>query len=140
MNGENVRLYTPGNQIRDWLYVDDHCRAIDAILQKGKIGETYCIGGMTSEISNREVAEAILEIMNLPKERLELVTDRPGHDLKYAVDWTKINRELGWAPAHNFEDWLRTTVEWYQNNRLWWETNSQESENFYQIKGEKILS
>lgn len=140
MNGENIRLYTPGNQIRDWLHVDDHCRAIDLILHKGKIGDTYCVGGMTNEISNKEVAEQILEIMNLPKERLELVTDRPGHDLKYAVDWTKINQELSWQPQHDFRTWLEGTIKWYQENQHWWKDNATESEQFYQTKGEKILN
>lgn len=140
MAGENIRLYTPGNQIRDWLYVDDHCRAIDLILQKGKIGETYCVGGMTSEISNKEVAEAILEIMELPKERLELVTDRPGHDLKYAVDWSKINQELGWQPQYDFRTWLVGTVKWYQENQDWWKATASESEQFYSTKGETIVN
>lgn len=140
LNDENIRLYEPGNQIRDWLHVNDHCRAIDLILQKGKLGETYCIGGLAKGISNREVAELILEIMNLPGDRIELVTDRPGHDIKYDIDWTKINRELGWQPEHDFKEWLRQTIDWYQNNRNWWQPLAQESEQFYASKGEQVIT
>lgn len=139
MKGENIRLYTPGNQIRDWLYVEDHCRAIEAILQKGNIGETYCVGGMAKGISNHEVAKQLLAIMNLPEDRIELVTDRPGHDVKYDIDWTKINKELGWQPEHSFNEWLEATVEWYKNNEDWWKPLAEESEAFYKIKGEEIL-
>ncbi len=91
LDGENIRIYTPGNQIRDWLHVEDHCRAIELILQKGKIGETYGIGGMTDLISNLEVAKLLLKLLDLPEDRIELVTDRPGHDVRYAVDWSKKN-------------------------------------------------
>ncbi len=139
MKGENIRLYTPGNQIRDWLYVEDHCRAIEAILQKGNIGETYCVGGMAKGISNHEVAKQLLAIMNLPEDRIELVTDRPGHDVKYDIDWTKINKQLGWQPEHSFNEWLEATVEWYKNNEDWWKPLAEESEAFYKIKGEEIL-
>ena len=140
LNGENIRIYTPGNQIRDWLHVEDHCRAIEAILLKGKIGDTYCIGGMTSEITNLDVAKQIIAIMDLPGDRIELVTDRPGHDVKYAVDWTKINHELGWKPQHSFEEWLAKTVDWYKNNQEWWQPLATESEQFYKNKGEQILN
>ncbi len=140
LRGQNIPIYTPGNQIRDWLFVKDHCRAIDLILQKGVIGETYCIGGMTKEISNLEVAKQILEILNMPEDRIEYVTDRPGHDLKYAVDWGKINRELGWQPEHDFTDWLKQTVEWYQNNESWWQSQTEEVEKFYKHKGEQVIS
>lgn len=139
MQGENIRLYTPGDQVRDWLHVEDHCRAIEAILLKGKIGETYCIGGMANGISNRAVAELLLKIMNLPAERIELITDRPGHDLKYDVDWSKIHNELGWQPQHSFEEWLKETVDWYQQNEEWWKPLAEESEQFYKTKGEAVI-
>ncbi len=139
MSGENIRLYTPGNQVRDWLHVEDHCRAIELILQKGKIGETYCVGGLANGISNIEVAKKLLEIMELPEERIELVTDRPGHDVKYDVNWSKINQELGWKPQHNFDEWLTQTVEWYKNNETWWKPLAEESEQFYKTKGEEVL-
>jgi dTDP-glucose 4,6-dehydratase len=140
LNGQNIPIYTPGNQIRDWLYVGDHCRAIELILQKGKIGETYGIGGMTKQISNLEVAKLILKLMNLPEDRIELVTDRPGHDVKYAVDWSKIHNELGWKPEYEFEEWLKQTIEWYKHNEAWWKPLASESEAFYQNKGEQVLT
>ncbi len=139
LNNQNIRLYTPGNQIRDWLFVEDHCRAIEAILLKGKIGETYCIGGMTTEVSNTEVAELILKHMDLPTSRLEMVTDRPGHDVKYAVDWQKINRELGWEPQADFNTWLKTTIDWYKANTQWWKNQAEEAEQFYSTKGESVI-
>lgn len=139
INGEKIRLYSPGDQVRDWLYVEDHCRAIEAILLKGEIGETYCIGGLANGISNREVAEKILQIMGLSDERIEFVTDRPGHDAKYDIDWSKINRTLDWQPQHTFDDWLKQTVEWYKTNASWWEPLANESELFYKTTGEKIL-
>lgn len=140
IQGKNIAIYSPGNQIRDWLYVEDHCRAIELILEKGKIGETYGVGGMTEEISNLEVAKKILAILGLPENRIELVTDRPGHDVKYAVDWNKIHTELGWKPLHSFDEWLKTTVEWYKANEAWWKPLAEESERFYQSKGEKVLT
>ena len=140
LNGENIRLYTPGNQIRDWLYVEDHCRAIDLILQKGTIGETYCIGGMTEEINNIEVAKLILEHMGLPETRMELVTDREGHDVKYAVDWTKIHKELGWEPQADFKTWLGTTINWYQQHKDWWQQQATEAEQFYASRGEQVIT
>lgn len=139
LNGENVRLYAPGNQIRDWLFVRDHCRAIDMILQKGKLGETYCVGGMTEDITNKQVAETIIRLMGLPEDRLEMITDRPGHDEKYSLDWGKINSELGWKPEYDFETGLKETIEWYKNNQPWWEESAKESEQFYQKKGEAIV-
>ncbi len=139
LQGQNIRLYAPGNQIRDWLFVDDHCRAIDLILQKGRIGETYCIGGMTTEVSNEKVAEQILDIMGLEDDRIEYITDRAGHDVKYAVDWNKIHRELDWEPQHNFEEWLAQTIAWYKENEAWWKPLAKESEQFYQKKGEIVL-
>lgn len=139
LNGENIRLYAPGNQVRDWLFVRDHCKAIDLILQKGKVGETYCVGGMTQEITNKQVAETIIRLMGLPEGRLEMITDRPGHDEKYALDWSKINSELGWEPEHDFESGLNETIDWYTNNRQWWEETAKESEQFYKQKGEAVL-
>ncbi len=140
LSGEKIRIYTPGNQVRDWLYVEDHCRAIELILEKGRIGETYCIGGMTDEISNLDVAKKIIAQLNLSEDRVELVTDRPGHDVKYAVDWTKINQELGWKPQHSFDEWLQITIDWYKSNESWWRPLAEESEQFYQAKGEAVLS
>jgi dTDP-glucose 4,6-dehydratase len=140
LQGQKTAIYGKGDQVRDWLYVEDHCRAIDAILQKGKIGETYCVGGMTTDITNLEVTKKVLDILGLSEDRIEYVTDRPGHDAKYAIDWTKIKNELGWEPLHDFDTWLKTTVEWYQNNEAWWQSTFNEAEQFYKTKGEQVVN
>ncbi len=121
IQGGKVPVYGDGGQIRDWLYVEDHCEAIDLILEKGKIGETYLIGGLTEDITNLELVKKILTIMGKDESSIEYVTDRPGHDIRYAVDWSKINRELGWEPKHPFEQRLAETVKWYQDNPEWWQ-------------------
>ena len=120
IEGKKVPVYGDGLYVRDWLYVKDHCRAIDVILQKGKIGETYFIGGLTEDINNLQVVKKILKIMNKEENAIELVKDRPGHDRRYAIDWSKINRELGWKPEHNFDEYLKLTVDWYLKNQDWW--------------------
>lgn len=117
---KKVPVYGDGLYVRDWLYVKDHCKAIDVILQKGKIGETYFIGGLTEDINNLEVIKRILKIMNKDENVIEFVKDRPGHDRRYAINWTKINQDLGWTPAHNFEQALELTVNWYLQNQEWW--------------------
>jgi len=119
IEGKKMPLYGDGLNIRDWLYVEDHCRAIDLIIHKGKIGETYCIGG-NSEKTNREIAYQILEIMEKNEKMIEFVKDRPGHDKRYAIDFSKINKELGWKPEVSFEKRIRQTIEWYQKNQDWW--------------------
>lgn len=120
LEDKKVPIYGDGQQIRDWLYVEDHCRAIDIVLQKGKIGETYLVGGMMDLLSNEEVAKKILQLLGKDESYLEYVKDRPGHDRKYDVDWTKIKNELGWEPQYTFEEWLGKTVEWYKENQEWW--------------------
>lgn len=120
LSGKKIPVYTPGNQIRDWLYVTDHCRAIELILEKGKIGESYLVGAQHEEITNLEVVKAILRLMNLDESRIEFVSDRPGHDVKYAVDWSKIHNDLGFEPKFEFEENLKNTVQWYVQNESWW--------------------
>lgn len=120
IEGKKIPIYGDGLYVRDWLYVNDHCRAIDFILHKGKVGETYFIGGLTNDISNLEVVKKILKIMGKGEEYIEFVKDRPGHDRKYAIDWSKINRELGWKPRVDLDTGLKLTVSWYQKNQDWW--------------------
>lgn len=132
IDGDNIKIYGDGKYVRDWLYVTDHCRAIDLVLQKGKIGETYLVGGLTRDISNLEVALLILKHMNLGEDKIEFVKDRPGHDRRYAVDWSKINQELSWQPQHSFEDWLKETVNWYHGNEAWWRPLKVKAEAIYQ--------
>ncbi len=121
LEGKKVPVYGDGLYVRDWLYVEDHCRAIEMILLKGKVGETYCIGGLTTDINNLEVVKKILALLGKGEDMIDYVKDRPGHDRRYAVDWTKIKTELGWEPKYSFDEWLVRTVEWYKTNREWWE-------------------
>ncbi|MBI4009447.1 dTDP-glucose 4,6-dehydratase [Candidatus Roizmanbacteria bacterium] len=120
LEGKKVPVYGDGLYVRDWLYVEDHCEAIDLILHKGNVGETYFIGGLTGDISNLEIIKKILKIMNKDESLIEYVKDRRGHDRRYAIDWTKIDRKLGWTPHHNFAEALKLTVEWYKTNQNWW--------------------
>jgi len=120
LEGKKVPIYGDGKYVRDWLYVEDHCRAIEAVLLNGKVGETYCIGGMTSDISNLDVIKKIVAHFGKDESVIEFVADRPGHDRRYAMDWSKINKELGWKPAHDFDEWLVKTIEWYKQNESWW--------------------
>lgn len=113
-------IYGTGSNVRDWLHVDDHCRGIYLALTKGKSGEIYNIGG-GRELSNIEITKLILEKMNSDISKIAFVEDRKGHDFRYSVDWTKIKTELGYSPQVNFEDGLSQTIEWYENNKDWWE-------------------
>jgi len=120
LEGKKIPIYGDGLYVRDWLYVDDHARAIEAVLLKGKIGETYLVGGMEELIPNIEVAKKILKMLGKDESFIEHVKDRPGHDRKYDVDWSKIKNELGWQPQHSFDEWLEKTVEWYKQHSDWW--------------------
>ncbi len=133
LEGKKVPVYGDGLYVRDWLYVEDHCRALDLILHKGKIGETYFIGGLTEDISNLEVIKKILKIMGKDESLIEFVKDRPGHDRRYAIDWSKIKREFGWQPKHNFDDALKLTIDWYIHNQNWWKrVKTGEYQEYYQ--------
>lgn len=132
--GDKVKIYGDGLYVRDWLYVLDHCTAIDAVLLRGKVGETYCVGGLTEDYSNLDITEKVLSFMDKDQTSIEYVTDRPGHDRRYAVDWSKINRELGWSPSADFEKRLKETVDWYINNEAWWKPLKEKSESVYQSK------
>lgn len=120
LEGKKVPVYTPGNQVREWLYVTDHCRAIDFILLKGKPGETYFVGPDNPEFTNLEIIRKLLAIMKLGEDMIELVPDRPGHDQRYAIDWSKIKSELGWKPEVGLDEALQRTVAWYRENEQWW--------------------
>ncbi|HJZ05690.1 dTDP-glucose 4,6-dehydratase [Candidatus Amesbacteria bacterium RIFCSPHIGHO2_01_FULL_48_32] len=119
LEGKKVPVYGTGKNIRDWIYVIDHCRAIDVILKKGKPGERYLIGSDHREINNIQLLSKIIKVMDIPGDWMEFVTDRPGHDRKYAVDWTKIGK-LGWKPKYSLDQSIRLTVEWYMKNTRWW--------------------
>jgi len=121
IQGKKVPLYGDGLNVRDWLYVADHCQGIDLVLKQGRPGETYCLGGLTEDLSNLEIIKKIIKIMGKSEDSIEFVTDRPGHDRRYAIDWTKAKTELGYQPEHNFDTYLAQTIDWYKNNQSWWQ-------------------
>jgi len=119
LEGKSVPVYGDGRQVRDWLYVEDHCRAIDMILRRGRIGETYCIGG-DGERENIWIVQRLLASLGLGEDRIEHVADRLGHDRRYAIDFSKIRTELGWKPSVDLEAGLGKTVEWFREHEVWW--------------------
>lgn len=120
IDNKKVPVYGDGLNVRDWLYVEDHVRAVDLVIRNGKIGETYLIGGMETDIPNIDIVKRILKLMGKDENSMEFVKDRLGHDRKYSVDWSKIKNELGWEPAYDFDVWLEKTVNWYKENEAWW--------------------
>jgi dTDP-glucose 4,6-dehydratase len=119
MEDKEVPIYGDGLYIRDWIYVEDHCRALDAVLHHGRAGEVYNIGGQ-SERTNLAVARAILGHLGKPHSLIRFVRDRPGHDRRYAIDFSKVGRELGWKPSVSFEEGIGLTIGWYQSHQEWW--------------------
>tara|TARA_B100001250_G_C19303115_1_gene572806 strand:- start:159 stop:611 length:453 start_codon:yes stop_codon:yes gene_type:complete len=129
LTGKNLPVYGTGRNIRDWLYVRDHCEAIQTVVDKGKLGETYNIGG-SNEITNIEIVKNICSILDSEtplksgrsfSEQIMFVEDRPGHDFRYAIDSTKIKSELGWEPKESFETGIQKTVSWFLENKNWWQ-------------------
>lgn len=120
LEGKELPVYGEGKNVRDWLYVRDHCKAIDLILENGRLGEVYNIGGH-NEKTNLEVVKTVLKILGKSEDLIRFVKDRPGHDMRYAIDPTKIRNELGWYPETTFEEGIEKTVKWYLENRSWWE-------------------
>ncbi len=119
LEGKTVPIYGDGLQVRDWLFVEDHCRALDLILHQGKLGETYCVGG-NAEKENIWIAKKLLELLGKDESSIEYVEDRAGHDRRYAINFSKIKNELGWEPTVILEDGLTQTVEWFKENEAWW--------------------
>ena len=137
IDGKPLPIYGDGKYVRDWLFVLDHAKAIDLVIKKGKIGETYLVGGQkTKEINNIEIAKKLLNIFKLDGSYLKFVKDRPGHDRRYAVDWGKISK-LGWRPEHDFDEWLKKTVLWYKDNEWWWRPLKKEAEKLYAKTGQE---
>jgi len=135
VDGVRPKLYGKGENVRDWIHVDDHNSAVWAIIDRGRIGETYLIGA-DGEENNKTVVESILEIMGQPADAYDLVSDRPGHDLRYAIDSTKLREELGWTPRYeNFRAGLEATVRWYQENEAWWRPQKDATEAKYSQLG-----
>ena len=132
LNDKPLPVYGKGENVRDWLYVEDHCIAIDMILRKGTVGEVYNIGGH-NERTNLEVVKTIIHALGKSEDLITYVTDRPGHDRRYAIDPTKIHNELGWEPTTKFDDGIQLTIKWYLDNRSWWENIiSGEYQNYYE--------
>ena len=119
IEGKKVPVYGNGQNIRDWIHVDDHNEGVDLILHKGRIGETYCLGG-NAEMKNIDVTKMILDYFMARDDWIEYVQDRKGHDFRYAIDFSKIQNEFGWSPKHNFKEGLMDTIEWYLGNNNWW--------------------
>ncbi len=135
LEGRKPKLYGEGKNVREWTHVDDHNAAVHLILEKGKVGETYLIGS-GDERNNKEIIEMILELMGRPKDEYDHVNDRPGHDLRYSNDSTKIRTELGWEPQYkNFRDGLAATIEWYKQNDWWWKPGKATTEAKYKELG-----
>ena len=120
LNDKPLPVYGTGENVRDWLYVTDHCAAIDLIVRKGRVGEVYNIGGH-NERTNLQVVKTILKALDKPESLIHFVTDRPGHDMRYAIDPTKIHEELGWLPTTPFDEGIQKTIRWYLENKSWWE-------------------
>ena len=120
LNDKKLPVYGKGENVRDWLYVEDHCSAIDLIIRKGKIGEVYNIGGH-NERTNLEVVKTIIKELGKSEDLIEFVTDRSGHDRRYAIDPIKIHNELGWLPVTKFDDGIKKTIDWYLTHKSWWE-------------------
>ena len=132
LNGKKLPVYGKGLNVRDWLYVEDHCKAIDLIIHKGKIGEVYNVGGH-NEMKNIDIVKLICQKLGKPESLITFVTDRKGHDMRYAIDPTKIHNELGWLPETKFADGIDKTIDWYLNNKSWWEDIiSGEYQNYYE--------
>ncbi len=138
-HNEKLPVYGNGSNVRDWLHVTDHCSAIDLIIRGGKPGEVYNIGGH-NEKTNLEVVKEILKVLNKPESLIEYVTDRPGHDLRYAIDPRKVEQELGWKPIYHFETGLKQTIDWYLANKDWWERimNGEYRSYFNKMYGERL--
>lgn len=139
LEDEPLPVYGKGENVRDWLHVEDHCTAIDLIIHNGQSGEIYNVGGH-NEKTNLEVVKTILKEVGKPESLIEFVTDRPGHDLRYAIDPSKIERELGWKPRYNFDTGIRQTIQWYLDNKGWWENiiSGEYEKYFEKMYGERL--
>jgi dTDP-glucose 4,6-dehydratase len=135
LDGGRPKLYGTGENVRDWIHVDDHNEAVWTIVDKGASGETYMIGA-DGEMDNKSVVELLLELMGQPRDAYDHVNDRPGHDLRYAIDATKLRTELGWTPTYTtFRDGLAATVQWYRDNESWWRPQKDATEKKYAVLG-----
>ena len=136
LSGIRPKLYGTGENVRDWIHADDHSAAVLQIIERGRIGETYLIGA-DGEKSNLDVVRTILVALGEPEDAFDLVTDRPGHDMRYAIDSSKLRSELGWKPRYtSFDEGIAATIDWYRDNRAWWEGHKNAVEEFYRKQGQ----
>ncbi len=132
LEDKSIPVYGDGLNVRDWLFVEDHCKAIDLIISSAITqNKTYLIGGLSKDVSNLELIKIILRIMDEDESRIEFVKDRPGHDRRYAVDWSKINQDLGWKPSVTLEEGLKLTVEWFEQNQSWWKNLKEKQQEWF---------
>lgn len=136
---EELPVYGKGENVRDWLHVADHCQAIDLIIHNGRVGEVYNVGGH-NERTNLEVVKTILKALDKPESLIKYVTDRPGHDMRYAIDPNKLETELGWKPQYTFDTGIQQTIQWYLDNKEWWENiiNGSYQNYFENMYGERL--
>jgi dTDP-glucose 4,6-dehydratase len=143
LSGEKPRLYGEGKNVRDWIHVDDHNSAVHLIIEKGTVGDTYIIGADNDHTDNKMIIGMILELMGKPADWYDHVTDRPGHDMRYAMDSTKLRTELGWRPQYTdtggMHEGLRQTIDWYRNNEAWWKPQKEAVEAKYRAAGEQVV-
>lgn len=131
LEGKPIPIYGDGNYIRDWLFVKDHCTAIEKILLEAAPHSTYVVGGLQKDVTNLELAKIILHLMGAPEDQLTFVKDRPGHDRRYSVDWQKIQTDLGWSPSVTLEQGLQQTIDWYKNNQQWWQDIKSKNKDYF---------
>ena len=132
IEGKKVPIYGDGKNVRDWLFVTDHVRGIEAVLQHGPTQETFLLGGLTKDVSNYEVISPIIRVMGTnPDEEIEFVRDRAGHDRRYAIDWSGTQAKLGWQPSVTLEEGLRQTIDWYVENEDWWRPLKEQAAGFF---------
>lgn len=131
LEGKPIPIYGDGNYVRDWLFVRDHCTAIEKILLEAESQSTYVVGGLQKDITNLELAKMVLQLMGAPSDQLTFVTDRPGHDRRYSVDWQKISTDLEWKPSVTLEQGLQLSIEWYRTNQAWWQEIKAKNQEYF---------
>lgn len=138
IDDQKVPVYGDGLYVRDWLYVQDHCKGIDLVLQNGEDFKTYLFGGLYKDVSNLELIRMILEIMNKDESYVEYIKDRPGHDRRYSVDFSKTQDLLGWQPSVSLEEGIKKTIAWYQNNQDWWRPLKEDNQKYFSQQYNKV--